>query len=53
MVIHPNFKGTKVLAVKTLPDFALYISSSDILSVSFITSFIKLINISALAGVAQ
>lgn len=39
-VVHPSSMKTEALALRTLPDLALWISSSDCLFVSFILSFV-------------
>lgn len=44
-VTHPNSKGTEAPARWNLPDLALSVSSSGCSSVSFITSFNKLTNV--------
>lgn len=45
-VAHPNFTGTEAPAPGTLPDLSSCVSSLDFSSVSFITSFSKIANVS-------
>ena len=45
-MMHPDSMGAEAPVLRTFPDLALCISSSGCSSVSFITSFDKLVNIS-------